>query len=98
MDKLGKILPWVVARQPAAPLLKQMQVTRAVAAVLGGELASACEDVTLERGTLWLTTSNVALAHQLRRDAEEVLRRVNEAMQLTRPVRRLQVRTGTRRA
>jgi hypothetical protein len=92
VDKLGKILPRVVARQPAAPLLKQMQVVRAVRQVLGAELASACHDVTLERGTLRLATSNPALARQLRHDQEQVLARVNELLRMTRPVRRLQVR------
>lgn len=97
MDKLGKILPGVVARQPAAPLLKQMQVARAVHAVLGEELAGACEEISLDRGTLWLTTPNAALGHQLREDADHLLMRLNEMMQMTRPVRRLQVRVVQRR-
>lgn len=98
MDKVGKILPRVVARQPAAPLLTQMQVAHALRAVLGAELAGACEDVALERGTLRLTTSNAALAHQLRDDEEHVLARLNEMLRLTRPVRKLHVRIGPRRA
>lgn len=98
MDKVGKILPRVVARQPAGPLLKQMQVAHALRAVLGAELASACGDVSLDRGTLRMTTSNAALAHQLRDDAEHVLVRLNQMLQLTRPVRRLHVRIGSRRA
>ena len=41
-------------------------------------------------------TPNPALAHQLRHDAERLLKRLNEEGQLPRRIRRLRVQTGRR--
>jgi hypothetical protein len=52
-----------------------------------------CEEVELRAGTLLVTTSNPALAHQLRLDAEAILARLNRP-ELGRKVRTLRVRVG----
>jgi hypothetical protein len=62
-------------------------------AMIGSEPARFCEDVELKAGVLIITTSSPALAHQLRLDAETVVRRLN-ALDLGRHVRSLRVRIG----
>jgi hypothetical protein len=62
-------------------------------AMIGPEPARLCEDVDLKSGVLVITTSSPALAHQLRLDAETVVRRLNE-LELGRHVRSLRVRIG----
>jgi hypothetical protein len=65
-------------------------------AVLGDQLAGACEEITVRGSTLWVTTANPALAHQLRLDAETLLARLNDQAQLPRQVRTLKVQIGRR--
>ena len=52
-----------------------------------------CDEVELKSGTLLVTTSSPALAHQLRLDGELIVERLN-GMQLGRRVRALRVRIG----
>lgn len=92
MDKLGAILPRVLARQPAAARLTELRVKAVLHSVLGATLSAACDEVALQGKTLYVTTSNPALAHQLREDAETVLERVNTAARVDRRVRELRVR------
>ena len=91
MDKLGKILENVVARQPRSATFIELRLRLAVAAVLGADLASGCQVLELRKGTLFITTANAALAHQLRSDSEQVVRRLNQAAYVPSRVRRLQV-------
>lgn len=93
MDKLGNILPRVVRRQPGGNRLMAVQVASAFKVVIGPDVARLCEEVELRAGTLLVTTSSPALAHQLRLDAESILARLNHP-DLGRKVRTLRVRIG----
>jgi hypothetical protein len=52
-----------------------------------------CDDVELKSGTLLVTTSSPALAHQLRLDSEMIVERLN-GLNLGRTVRAVRVRIG----
>ena len=93
MDKLGNILPTVLRRQPGGGRMLGSRVAAEFRAMIGTEPARLCEDVELKSGVLIITTSSPALAHQLRLDAETVVRRLNE-LELGRHVRSLRVRIG----
>jgi len=69
------------------------QVAAAFRALMGPDVAVLCDEVELRSGTLLVTTSNPALAHQLRLDAEMILDRLNRP-ELGRKVRTLRVRIG----
>ena len=91
MDKLGKILETVLARQPRTVGFIEARLRLALAVVLGGDLAGGCGSIEVRKSTLWITTSNRALAHQLRSDSEQLIRRLNEVALLRPKLRRLQV-------
>lgn len=93
MDKLGNILPRVLRRQPGASRLIGGQVAAAFRAVIGSEPARLCDGIELKAGTLVVTTSSPALAHQLRLDAETIVARLNR-LGLGRRVRTIRVRIG----
>ncbi len=93
MDKLGNILPKIVRRQPGGARLLGTQVASAFKALLGPDVAPLCDSVELRSGTLLVTTSSPALAHQLRLDAETILGRLNRPDH-GRKVRMLRVRIG----
>lgn len=93
MDKLGNILPRIVRRQPGGARLLGTQVAVAFRMLLGPDVARLCDDVELRAGTLLITTSSPALAHQLRLDAEAIIARLNRP-ELGRKVRSLRVRIG----
>jgi hypothetical protein len=93
VDKLGNILPRVLRRQPGGGRLLGTQVATAFRSVIGSDPARLCDDVELRSGTLVVTTSSPALAHQLRLDAETIIGRLN-GMELGRRVRTLRVRIG----
>ena len=93
MDKLGNILPKVLRRQPGGARLLGTQVASAFRAVIGAEPARLCDEIELNSGTLVVTTSSPALAHQLRLDSEAILVRLN-GLQLGRKVRAIRVRIG----
>ena len=93
MDKLGNILPKILRRQPGGARLLGAQVAVAFRAILGPEVAPLCDQVELHSGTLVVTTSSPALAHQLRLDSETIVARLNRA-ELGRWVRVLRVRIG----
>lgn len=93
-DRLGDILPRVLDRQPDAARLLEVRLQIAFRAVLGDQLSAQCEEVTVQGSTLWITTRNPALAHQLRLDEAALLRRLNEQSGLPRRVLRLRVQTG----
>ncbi len=61
--------------------------------MIGPEPARLCDEVELRSGTLLITTSSPALAHQLRLDAETIVQRLN-GLDLGRKVRALRVRIG----
>jgi hypothetical protein len=92
VDKLGNILPRVLRKQPDAGRLIEAQVASAFRSLLGAP-ASLCDEIELHSGTLVVTTSSPALAHQLRLDAETVIERLN-GLNLGRRVRTLRVRIG----
>ena len=93
MDKLGNILPRVLRRQPGGGRLLGSQVASAFRTLIGPEPARLCDEVELNSGTLVVTTSSPALAHQLRLDGEMIVARLN-ALNLGRRVRTLRVRIG----
>ncbi len=93
MDKLGNILPRIVRKQPGGTRLLGSQVAGAFRVLLGPDVAKLCDSVELRSGTLVVTTSSPALAHQLRLDAETILERLNRP-ELGRKVRMLRVRIG----
>ncbi len=93
MDKLGNILPRVLRRQPGGARLLGGQVAVAFRTMIGPEPAALCDAIELKSGVLLVTTSSPALAHQLRLDAETVLRRLND-LNLGRKVTSLRVRIG----
>jgi len=93
VDKLGNILPRILRRQPGGARLMGMQVATAFRVLIGPEVARLCDDVELRAGTLLVTTSSPALAHQLRLDSETILARLNQS-NLGRKVRTLRVRIG----
>ncbi|HKV86458.1 MAG TPA: DUF721 domain-containing protein [Candidatus Dormibacteraeota bacterium] len=93
MDKLGNILPRVLRRQPGGGRMLATQVAGAFRTVIGAGPAQLCDDVELKSGTLVVTTSSPALAHQLRLDAETIIARLN-GLELGRKVRTLRVRIG----
>ena len=93
MDKLGNILPKILRRQPGGARLLATQVASAFRVLMGPDVARLCDEVELRAGTLLVTTSSPALAHQLRLDAEVILARLNRP-DLGRKVRILRVRIG----
>lgn len=93
MDKLGNILPRILRRQPGGTRLLGTQAASAFRAILGPDVACLCETVELRAGTLLVTTSSPALAHQLRLDAETIVARLNRP-DLGRKVKTLRVRIG----
>ncbi len=95
MDKLGKILPRVLAKQPGRGMLAESAIRHRLAEIVG-ELAASLESIELQGSTLVVVTGNPALAHQLRLDGEILLARLNESS-LPRKVRALRVQTGRRR-
>ena len=58
MDKLGKILETVLARQPRTVGFIEARLRLALAVVLGGDLAGGCGSIEVRKSTLWITTSN----------------------------------------
>jgi len=93
VDKLGNILPRILRRQPGGARLMGMQVATAFRVLMGPEVARLCDEVELRSGTLLVSTSSPALAHQLRLDADAILARLNRP-DLGRKVRVLRVRIG----
>ena len=93
MDKLGNILPRILRRQPGGARLLGSQVASAFRALIGPDVALLCDEVELRSGTLMVTTSSPALAHQLRLDAETIIAKLNRP-ELGREVRTLRVRIG----
>lgn len=94
MDRLGIVLPRVLARQPRAALVVEYRLRQAFREVLGEALAAACETIEVRGSTVSVSTGNPALAHQLRLDAEELMQRLNAQARMTRPVREIRVRIG----
>jgi hypothetical protein len=90
---LGNILPRILRRQPGGSRLLGLQVATAFRTIMGPEVARLCDEVELRSGTLLVTTSSPALAHQLRLDAETILSRLNR-LDTGRRVRVLRVRIG----
>jgi hypothetical protein len=93
VDKLGNILPRVLRRQPRGAELIGTTVASAFRTVIGAEPAGLCDEIELHSGTLVVSTSSPALAHQLRLDSETIIGRLN-MLGLGRKVRTLRVRIG----
>jgi hypothetical protein len=94
VDKLGNLLGRVVSRQPGAAQLTEHRVRLAFRQVVGDSLADGCESIEVHGTTLSVSTSNPALAHQLRLDSERLMQRINEESRLPRRVRTIRVRVG----
>ncbi len=94
MDKVGKVLPRVLAKQPRAALVVEYRLRQAFREMLGEALATACETIEVRGSTVSICTANPALAHQLRLDAEELIQRLNAEAKLSRQVRVIKVRIG----
>ena len=95
VDRIGKLLPRVLAKQPSSGRVIEMRARLAFAEILGAALAADCETLELHGSVLTVVTPNPALAHQLRLDAEQLLERLNLASP-GRRIRTLKVRTGRR--
>jgi predicted nucleic acid-binding Zn ribbon protein len=95
VDRIGKLLPKVLARQPSSGRVVEMRARLAFAEILGAALAADCETIELHGSALTVTTPNPALAHQLRLDTDQLLERLNQASP-GRTIRTLKVRTGRR--
>jgi hypothetical protein len=93
VDKLGNLLPRVLARQPGRGRVAEIRIRLAFSNLLGPALASYCDEVEVRGATLIVTTANPALAHQLRLDGQQLLERLN-GDRLGRHLRSLRVRTG----
>jgi hypothetical protein len=93
VDKLGNILPRVLRRQPRGQELIGTTIAAAFRIVIGTEPARLCDEIELHSGTLVVTTSSPALAHQLRLDSELILSRLKD-LNLGRKVRSIRVRIG----
>ncbi len=93
MDKVGKVLPKVIASQPRSRQIGELRLRLALLEILGNDLGAACEEVRLHGGKLSVSISNPALAHQLRLDAATVVERLN-ALGVARRLTELKVRTG----
>jgi hypothetical protein len=93
VDKLGNILPRVLRKQPGGGRLLGTQVAAAFRSLIGAEPAKLCDEVELHSGTLVVTTSSPALAHQLRLDSETIVARLN-GLDIGRKVRVIRVRIG----
>ena len=93
VDKLGNILPRVLLGQPGGAQFLGVQVATAFRMVIGVDPAGLCDEIELHSGTLLVTTSSPALAHQLRLDSEVILGRLND-LNLGRKVRAIRVRIG----
>ncbi len=98
MDRLGKVLPRVLSRQRNPGLLAEYRLRQAFRHVLGEALAEACETIEVRAGVVSVTTANPALAHQLRLDADELMRRLNAESNIGRPVRVIRIRIGRKPA
>ena len=94
MDRLGKVLPRVLAKQPKAGLVAEYRLRQAFREVLGEALAAACETIEVRGSIVSVCTGNPALAHQLRLDAQELMQRLNSESRHTRQVREIRVRIG----
>ena len=70
-----------------------MQVAAAFRVLMGPDISGLCDEVELRSGTLMVTTSSPALAHQLRLDAAAILTQLNRP-EAGRRVRWLRVRIG----
>jgi hypothetical protein len=68
-------------------------VAAAFRTLIGSEPARLCDEIELHSGTLVVTTSSPALAHQVRLDSETIIARLN-ALDLGRKVRTIRVRIG----
>jgi len=93
VDKLGNLLPRVLAKQPGAAKIVEMRLRLAFVDLIGPSLAGNCELIEVRGSAVSITTSNPALAHQLRLDSELLMARLNER-QLGRRIRSIRVRTG----
>jgi hypothetical protein len=93
VDKLGNILPRILRKQPGGHRMMAGQVASAFRTLLGPDVARLCDEVELRAGTLLVTTSSPALAHQLRLDAESIVAHLNRP-DLGPKVRTVRVRIG----
>jgi hypothetical protein len=84
----------VLAKQPRPRLLIEYRLRMAFREVLGEGLATACETIEVRGRVLLVSTANPALAHQLRLDSEELIRRLNAASNLSRQIAEIRVRVG----
>jgi hypothetical protein len=93
VDKLGNLLPKVLARQPGRGRVTELRAKLAFVQVLGADLAAYCESIEVKGSMLTITTGNPALAHQLRLDSEQLLKSLNARL-LGRELKALRIRTG----
>jgi predicted nucleic acid-binding Zn ribbon protein len=93
VDKLGRLLPGVLAKQRGSGRVTEMRARLQFAEIVGPDLAGQCDQLQLRGSVLTVVTANPALAHQLRLDSEQLLERLNAA-HLGRRIRELRIRTG----
>ena len=71
--------------------VREERLREEFADIVGPHLASMCEAVSLERGTLLVATAHSALAHQLQLDSPALIEALNHRLGAT-AVRRLRFR------
>jgi len=94
VHKLGKVLEGLVAKEGKESPLVEARLRLTFKEVLGESLAAACETIEVHDGTLSVTTANPSLAHQLRLDSGELMRRLNAQSRLRHRVREIKIRVG----
>lgn len=57
--------------------VREAQVARAFADVVGAQLAPLCRATSLQRGTLCIATAHTALSHQLQLEAPQLIAALN---------------------
>jgi Dna[CI] antecedent, DciA len=94
VDKVGNLLARVIQRQPGSGQLTEYRLRIAFREVIGEALAAGCESIQVHGTTVSITTSNPALAHQLRIDSERLMQRLNQESRLPGRIRTIRVRVG----
>ncbi|MGH7881709.1 MAG: DciA family protein [Candidatus Dormibacteraceae bacterium] len=92
MDRVGKIIPKVLSQSSNSDFWRRSRVERVVREMLGPLISDEISEFSIERNKLIIATSNPALAHELKREAEVFLKRLNRDAHLPRKISSIQFR------